>query len=77
MNDRIASSRELAARQSTATGVLMSVSSIRRRLRYGGLIARVSLYRIPSSRQTIDGCVWNGHISPEPGKLIGSKLSFR
>ncbi|GFU99136.1 uncharacterized protein TNCV_1228501 [Trichonephila clavipes] len=29
------------------------------------------------SRQTIDGCVCNGLMSPEPGKLIGTKLSFQ
>ncbi|GFU69261.1 transposable element Tcb2 transposase [Trichonephila clavipes] len=47
LNDRIASSRQLATRWSTATGVLMSASSIRRRLLHRGLRARVPLYRIP------------------------------
>ncbi|GFT85157.1 transposable element Tcb1 transposase [Trichonephila clavipes] len=47
VNDRTASSRQLAARWSTATGVLMSASSIRRRLLRRGLLARVPLYRIP------------------------------
>ncbi|GFT40701.1 transposable element Tc1 transposase [Trichonephila clavipes] len=47
VNDRTASSRQLAALWSTATGVLMSVSSIRRRLLNRGLCTRVSLYRIP------------------------------
>ncbi|GFW37930.1 transposable element Tcb2 transposase [Trichonephila clavipes] len=47
VNDRTASSRQLAARWSTATGVLMSASSIRRRLLHRGLHARVPLYRIP------------------------------
>ncbi|GFU79033.1 transposable element Tcb2 transposase [Trichonephila clavipes] len=47
VNDRTASSRQLAARWSTATGVLMSASSIRRRLLHRGLRARVPLYRIP------------------------------
>ncbi|GFW97276.1 transposable element Tcb2 transposase [Trichonephila clavipes] len=46
VNDRTVSSRQLAARWSTATGVLMSTSSIRRRLLYRGLRARVPLYRI-------------------------------
>ncbi|GFT04351.1 HTH_Tnp_Tc3_2 domain-containing protein [Trichonephila clavipes] len=42
-----APSERLAARWSTATGVLMSVSSIYRRLLHHRLRARVSLYRIP------------------------------
>ncbi|GFT25192.1 transposable element Tc1 transposase [Trichonephila clavipes] len=47
MNDRTASSRQLAAHWYTATGVLMSTSLIRRRLLHHGLRTRVSLYRIP------------------------------
>ncbi|GFW17233.1 transposable element Tcb2 transposase [Trichonephila clavipes] len=47
VNDRTASSRQLVARWSTATGVLMSSSSIRRRLLHRGLRARVPLYRVP------------------------------
>ncbi|GFX21811.1 transposable element Tc1 transposase [Trichonephila clavipes] len=39
--------RQLEARWSTATGVLLTGSSIRRRLLHRGLRARVSLYRIP------------------------------
>ncbi|GFV04498.1 transposable element Tcb2 transposase [Trichonephila clavipes] len=46
VNDRTASSRKLAARWSTATGVLMPASSIRRRLLHCRLRARVPLYRI-------------------------------
>ncbi|GFW71833.1 transposable element Tcb1 transposase [Trichonephila clavipes] len=46
-NDHTATSRQLAACCSTATGVLMSVSSILRRLLHRGLRARVPLYRIP------------------------------
>ncbi|GFV33898.1 transposable element Tc1 transposase [Trichonephila clavipes] len=38
--------RQLAARWSTATGVLMSASSIRRHLLHRGLRARMPLYRI-------------------------------
>ncbi|GFY19745.1 HTH_Tnp_Tc3_2 domain-containing protein [Trichonephila clavipes] len=71
MSDHTASSRQLAARWSTATGVLMSASSIRCLL-HRGLRERVPLYR-----QTIDGCVCNGLVSREPGKLIGPKLSFQ
>ncbi|GFV41714.1 HTH_Tnp_Tc3_2 domain-containing protein [Trichonephila clavipes] len=47
VNDRTASSRQLKARWSTATGVLMSASSIHRHLLHHGLHARVPLYRIP------------------------------
>ncbi|GFW43035.1 transposable element Tc1 transposase [Trichonephila clavipes] len=46
VNDRTASSRQLAARWSIATGVLMSASSIRRRLLHRRLFARVSLHWI-------------------------------
>ncbi|GFT15448.1 HTH_Tnp_Tc3_2 domain-containing protein [Trichonephila clavipes] len=76
VNDRTASSGQLAACWSTATGVLMSASSIRRCLLHRGLRARAPLYRIPS-RQTIDGCVCIGLMSTEAGKLIDTKLSFQ
>ncbi|GFT05689.1 transposable element Tc1 transposase [Trichonephila clavipes] len=46
-NDRTASCKQLLASWSTATGVLMSASSISRRLIHCGLRARVPLYRIP------------------------------
>ncbi|GFV30534.1 transposable element Tcb2 transposase [Trichonephila clavipes] len=42
VNNRTASSRQLAALWSTATGVLMSASSIRQRLLQNGLRARVA-----------------------------------
>ncbi|GFX93894.1 HTH_Tnp_Tc3_2 domain-containing protein [Trichonephila clavipes] len=77
VNDRTASSRQLTARWSTSTGLLTSASSIRRRLLHRGLRARMPLYRIPPSRQTIDGCVQNELMSTEPCKLIGTKLSFQ
>ncbi|GFW69389.1 transposable element Tc1 transposase [Trichonephila clavipes] len=47
LNDRTASSRQLAARWSIATSVLMTASSIRRHLLHRGLRARVLLYRMP------------------------------
>ncbi|GFV91849.1 transposable element Tc1 transposase [Trichonephila clavipes] len=47
VNDRTVSSRQLAARWSTATGVLRSASSICRILLHRGLRAKVPLYRIP------------------------------
>ncbi|GFV02537.1 uncharacterized protein TNCV_5017051 [Trichonephila clavipes] len=34
-------------------------------------------YTGPPSRQTIDGCVCNMLMSPEPDKQIGTKLSFQ
>ncbi|GFY35728.1 uncharacterized protein TNCV_4841041 [Trichonephila clavipes] len=36
---------------------------------------RGCLYTGSPSRQTIDGCVYNGLMSTEPGKLIDIKLS--
>ncbi|GFT71799.1 transposable element Tcb2 transposase [Trichonephila clavipes] len=48
VKDRTASSWQLAARWSTATGVLMSASLIRQPLLHRGLCVRVPLYRIPS-----------------------------
>ncbi|GFU54219.1 transposable element Tcb2 transposase [Trichonephila clavipes] len=45
--DRTASSRQLAVQWSTATGVSLCASSIRRRLLQRGLRARIPLYRIP------------------------------
>ncbi|GFX41423.1 uncharacterized protein TNCV_3489641 [Trichonephila clavipes] len=41
------------------------------------LEARWSTATESPSRQTIDGCVCDGLISTEPGKLIGTKLSFQ
>ncbi|PRD22280.1 UNVERIFIED_CONTAM: hypothetical protein NCL1_49495 [Trichonephila clavipes] len=49
-NDNIASSWQLALRWSSATGVQMSASSIRRRLLHRGLCARVPLYRANHQR---------------------------
>ncbi|GFT73919.1 HTH_Tnp_Tc3_2 domain-containing protein [Trichonephila clavipes] len=76
VNGRTASSRQLAARWSTATGVLMLVSSIRRRLLHHGLLAMVSLYRIPS-RQKNKGYICNGLMSTETDKLFSTKLPFQ
>ncbi|GFW00634.1 transposable element Tc1 transposase [Trichonephila clavipes] len=47
VKDRIASSRQLTARWSPATDVLMSASSIREHLLHRGLSGRVPLYRMP------------------------------
>ena len=73
INDCIASSRQLAACWSTATGVLMSASLIRRyllhRRLYGCLFTGFTL------QQTINGCVCIGLMSIELDKLIGTKLS--
>ncbi|GFS69237.1 transposable element Tcb1 transposase [Trichonephila clavipes] len=46
VNERASSSKQLTVRRSTAIGVLMSASSIRRRLMHRGLRARVPLCRI-------------------------------
>ncbi|GFU38061.1 HTH_Tnp_Tc3_2 domain-containing protein [Trichonephila clavipes] len=75
-NDRTASSRQLAVRWSTAICVLMSDSSIRRCLLPRGLRARVPFIGSPSW-QTFNGCVCNGLMRIELGKLIGTKLSFQ
>ncbi|GFX07016.1 transposable element Tc1 transposase [Trichonephila clavipes] len=45
--NRTVSSKQLAAQWSTATGVSLCASSIRRRLLQRGLRARIPLYRIP------------------------------
>ncbi|GFV01389.1 transposable element Tcb1 transposase [Trichonephila clavipes] len=47
VNDRTAPSRQLAARWSTSTSVLMSASSVRRGLLHRGLSARVPLCMTP------------------------------
>ncbi|GFU72656.1 transposable element Tc1 transposase [Trichonephila clavipes] len=72
VNDRKTSSKQLTVCWSTGKSVLMSASSISRRLMHRGLRAKVLLYRIPS-RQTIDDCVCNWLMSTQPGKLIGNK----
>ncbi|GFV50076.1 hypothetical protein TNCV_2354611 [Trichonephila clavipes] len=46
-HDTDAFSKQLAARWSTAIGVLISTSSILRRLLHGGLRERVPSYKIP------------------------------
>ncbi|GFV57230.1 transposable element Tcb1 transposase [Trichonephila clavipes] len=76
VNDRTASSRQLAARSSTATGVLMSASSIHRHPLHHGL-RQGCLYTGSLSQQTIDSCVCNGLMSTETGKLIVTKFSFQ
>ena len=75
VNDRTASSRQLAESWSTATGVLISASTILRHLLHRGLRARVPLCKSPS-RQTIESCVCNVLMSTEPCKVIFTKLSF-
>ncbi|GFW51289.1 HTH_Tnp_Tc3_2 domain-containing protein [Trichonephila clavipes] len=76
VNDRTAYSMQLEARWSTATGVLMSSSSFRRLLLHREWREGMPLYRIPLTA-TIDGCIYNGLMSTEYGKLIVSKLSFQ
>ncbi|GFX99273.1 transposable element Tcb2 transposase [Trichonephila clavipes] len=38
---------------------------------------QIKILKDPPSRQTNDGCVCNGLMSTEPGKLIGIKVSFQ
>ncbi|GFT13489.1 HTH_Tnp_Tc3_2 domain-containing protein [Trichonephila clavipes] len=76
VNDRTASSRHLAACWSTATGVLMSASSIHRCLLHVDCV-QGCLYTESPSRQTINGCICNVLMSIELDKLIGTKLSFQ
>ncbi|GFX64923.1 uncharacterized protein TNCV_450611 [Trichonephila clavipes] len=66
VSDRTASSRQLAARWSTSTCVLMSASQ------FIDVYCTVDcvqgyLYTGSSSRQTIDGCVCNGPMNIELG----------
>ena len=59
--DCTASFRQLAARWSTATGALMSVSLIRRRLLYRVLCARLPSYRIPLTENHPWLCLQRAH----------------
>ncbi|GFW19609.1 transposable element Tcb2 transposase [Trichonephila clavipes] len=76
LNDRTASYRQLAARWSTATGVLMLASSICRRLLRRGLRASVPLYRVPHTANHRRLSLQWAH-EHEHGKLIGTKLLFQ
>ncbi|GFV30733.1 transposable element Tc1 transposase [Trichonephila clavipes] len=73
--DRTASSRQLAAQWSTATGVSLCASSIWIRVLQRGLRARI-LYTGFLSRKTIAACGYNGPMCIEAGVLIGSRSSF-
>ncbi|GFV89354.1 transposable element Tc1 transposase [Trichonephila clavipes] len=61
MNDRTASPKQLAACWSTASGVLMSLSSTHRCLLHCELCARVPLYRIPVTASHQRLCVLWAH----------------
>ena len=71
-----ASSRQMAAHWSTATGVLMLALSIHQCLLHHGLDTRVPLCRIPF---TVNHrwLYLQWAVSTEPCKLIGTKLSFQ
>ncbi|GFU69121.1 transposable element Tc1 transposase [Trichonephila clavipes] len=73
--DRTASSRKLAAQWSTAIGVSLCASSIRRRLLQRGF-AQGFLYTGFLSRKTIATCGYNGSMCIGAGVLIGSRSSF-
>ena len=51
LTDRTASSTELSRRWSTAMGLDLSASTVRRRLLRAGLVARMPLRRLPLSRE--------------------------
>ncbi|GFX00201.1 transposable element Tcb2 transposase [Trichonephila clavipes] len=76
VNDRTPCSRQLGANLSTATGVLMSNSGIRRRLLHRRLRAKVPLYstHLLANHRPLR-LQWL--MSTEPGKLTGTKLSFQ
>ncbi|PRD23460.1 UNVERIFIED_CONTAM: Transposable element Tcb2 transposase [Trichonephila clavipes] len=65
-NDRTTSSRQLSARWSTTTGVLMSTSSIHPHLQHRGDCLQGCLYTGSPSRQTINVCVCNGLDNARP-----------
>ena len=77
VNNRTSSFRQLVTRFSVATGILISSSLICKRLLHRGERSRVLLCMILPSHQIINGCVCNGLISTEPGKLICIKFSFQ
>ncbi|GFU89004.1 transposable element Tc1 transposase [Trichonephila clavipes] len=74
--DRTAFSRQLAAQWSTATGVSLCASSIRRRLLQRGLRARIPFYAGFLSRKTIAACGYNGPMCIAAGVLIGPGRLF-
>ncbi|GFT36705.1 transposable element Tcb2 transposase [Trichonephila clavipes] len=76
VNDHTASSSQFAARWSTATGVQMLASSIRRCLLYRGLRSRVSLHMIPHTANHSWLRLQWAH-EHRACKLIGTKLSFQ
>ncbi|GFT46424.1 uncharacterized protein TNCV_3645751 [Trichonephila clavipes] len=69
MNDRAASTGQLATLWSTTTGILISGCNVN--------CVQGCLYAGFPSRQTIDGCVCNRLISTDPSMLIGTNLSFQ
>ncbi|GFV10289.1 transposable element Tc1 transposase [Trichonephila clavipes] len=76
--NRTVSSRQLAAQWSTATGVSLCASSIRRRLLQWARMscAQGFLYTRFLSRKTIATCGYNGPMCIGAGVLIGSRSSF-
>ncbi|GFV93763.1 uncharacterized protein TNCV_366641 [Trichonephila clavipes] len=74
VNGRTASSRQLAARWSTATGVLHQFVDVCCTMD----CVQGCLYTGHHSGRTIDRCVYNGLMNTEPlAKLVGTKLSFQ
>ncbi|GFW82960.1 hypothetical protein TNCV_4603871 [Trichonephila clavipes] len=80
VNDRTASSGQLAEHWSTATGVLMSASSIRRRLLHHGLRARDHDRRIRvrhyAGQSCLPECVIERHSDLTPEVMVCSTISY-
>ncbi|GFV70678.1 transposable element Tc1 transposase [Trichonephila clavipes] len=78
VNDRIASSRKLTARWSTATGVLMSASSIRRydsRFNLWDHDGRIRVRRYADER-CLPECVIERHSGLTPGFMVLGAISY-
>ncbi|GFX62330.1 transposable element Tcb1 transposase [Trichonephila clavipes] len=80
VNDSTASSRQLAACWSTAKGILMSASSIHRRLPHRGLRARNHNVRIRVRRydgeRSLPECVIERHSDLTPGVTVLGAISY-
>ncbi|GFX33054.1 transposable element Tc1 transposase [Trichonephila clavipes] len=80
VNDRTVFSRKLAARWSTAAGVLMSASSIRRRLLHRALRSRDHEGRICLRRYTgercLPECVIERHSGLTPRVMVWGTMSY-
>ncbi|GFX68454.1 hypothetical protein TNCV_3998861 [Trichonephila clavipes] len=78
VNGRTTSSRQLAARWSTATGVLMSALSICRHLLHRGLRDHDGRIRVRSyaSERCFPECVIKRHSGRTPGVIVWGAISY-